>query len=145
MGQSLLTSSGASDCPYNVGDIYITTLNTNPQDIWQNTTWEKVKDRFLLSSGDTYTLGAIGGEATHTLTVEELAKHVHELSVDLNPIFSLVSNGDDGSPVVTGQSIGAINSAQIKGYGVYANITGGNQPHNNMPPYLCVNMWIRKK
>ena len=145
MGQSLLTSSGASDCPYNVGDIYITTLNTNPQDIWQNTTWEKVKDRFLLSSGDTYTLGATGGEAAHTLTVDELAKHGHELSVNYNSVFSLVSNGADDSPLITGQSIGPINSAQIKGYGVYANITGGNQPHNNMPPYLCVNMWIRKE
>lgn len=38
MGQSLLTSSEVSNCPYNVGDIYITTLNTNTQDIWQNTT-----------------------------------------------------------------------------------------------------------
>lgn len=145
MGQSLLTSSGASDCPYNVGDIYITTLNTNPQDIWQNTTWEKVKDRFLLSSGDTYTLGAIGGEAAHTLTVEELAKHGHDLVVNYNSEFSLVANGDEYAPAVTGQSIGAIRKTQTNGFGVYANIIGSNQPHNNMPPYLCVNMWIRKE
>ena len=145
MGQSLLTSSGASDCPYNVGDIYITTLNTNPQDIWQNTTWGKVKDRFLLSSGDTYSLGAIGGEAAHTLTVGELARHGHDLVVNYNSEFSLVANGDESAPAVTGQSIGAINKTQTNGFAVYANISGSGQPHNNMPPYLCVNMWIRKE
>lgn len=140
MGQSLLTSSGASDCPYNVGDIYITTLNTNPQDIWQNTTWEKIKDRFLLSSGDTYTLGATGGEATHTLSYDEMPKHDHGIA---------------GAPATSpnGVIFGAWN-------GICADNTGGdggrywplsmtksgnNKPHNNMPPYLCVNMWIRKE
>lgn len=140
MGQSLLTSSGASDCPYNVGDIYITTLNTNPQDIWQNTTWEKVKDRFLLSSGDTYTLGATGGEAAHTLTIDELAKHEH-VGAGSPAVAPQGVNFDIWHGIFTDNTGG--NGGRY--YPVAVADAGGNQPHNNMPPYLCVNMWIRKE
>ena len=140
MGQSLLTSSGASDCPYNVGDIYITTLNTNPQDIWKNTTLEKVKDRFLLSSGDTYTLGAIGGEAAHTLTIAEMPKHDHNLYYDYE------AEHHDKEKHAFRNSSGAFSATNM--YYTMPNAvdtSGYDNPHNNMPPYLCVNMWIRKE
>lgn len=140
MGQSLLTSSGASDCPYNVGDIYITTLNTNPQDIWQDTTWEKIKDRFLLSSGDTYTLGATGGEAVHTLTINEMPTHNH-ITAKGSRIDTVGSTWFDRYS--TYQSENEITPGRY--WQANTLWTGDNQPHNNMPPYLCVNMWIRKE
>ena len=40
-----------------------------------NGTWEQIKDVFLLAAGEYYSAGSTGGEATHTLTVNELAKH----------------------------------------------------------------------
>ena len=55
---------------YPVGSIYQTTSSTfNPQTAWGGT-WERIKDRFLLAAGDTYTGGSTGGEATHKLTTQ---------------------------------------------------------------------------
>ena len=42
-------------------------------------TWEQIKDRFILAAGDTYASGSTGGEATHTLTVDEMPQHNHSL------------------------------------------------------------------
>ena len=49
-----------------------------------NGTWEQIKDAFLLAAGDDYIAGSTGGEATHTLTVDEMPKHSHNLPVDKN-------------------------------------------------------------
>lgn len=71
-------------CPYNVGDIYLTTLSANPSDIWDNTTWEKIEGRFLLASDSTRAAGSTGGADTHShttdghaLTTDELPSHAH--------------------------------------------------------------------
>lgn len=47
-----------------VGSIYISVNNTNPGTIFGGT-WEQIKDKFLLCSGDTYGNGSTGGSATH--------------------------------------------------------------------------------
>jgi hypothetical protein len=61
---------------YPVGSIYMSVNNVSPE-TFMGGTWEQIKDTFLLSAGDTYTAGATGGEATHTLTVEEIPSHTH--------------------------------------------------------------------
>lgn len=142
MGTALMSNDSAS-CPYEIGDGFWTKNPTPPSERWPGTTWEQLKDTFLLSSGNTYSVGQTGGESAHTLTVEELAQHGHTLATNYNPTFTLVANGSNTAPLVTGQSIGAINSAQINGFGVYANITGSSQPHNNMPPYTVRSYWER--
>ena len=43
-------------------------------------TWEKLKDRFLLGSGDTFNIGDTGGNSETTLTVANLPKHSHSFS-----------------------------------------------------------------
>ena len=113
---------------YPVGSIYITISDINPSTIYGGT-WEKIKDRFLLSSGDTYKSGSTGGEATHTLTVNEMPAHSHSE-------HGLGSQGGGGATF-----------NYPGGYGYYwGNTTGsagGGKPHNNMPPYLVVNVWKR--
>ena len=52
-----------------VGSIYISENSTSPATLFGGT-WERVKDRFLLAAGDTYSAGSTGGSATHTLTVD---------------------------------------------------------------------------
>ena len=101
-------------------------------------TWERYgTDRVTVGAGGAYTAGSTGGEKEHTLTEDEMPSHGHTLAVNGDPSFSLAANGADSSPVVTGQSIGAINSSQIHGYDVLAMGTGGNQPHNNIQPYIA--------
>ena len=76
---------------YPVGAIYMSTVSTSPATLFGGGTWVQIKDRFLLSAGDTYTAGSTGGAATksytpagtvgsHTLTVNEIPSHAHGLN-----------------------------------------------------------------
>ena len=64
------------DTIYPVGSIYMSVSNTSPSILFGGT-WEQIKDTFLLATGDTYANGSTGGEATHTLTVNEMPSHTH--------------------------------------------------------------------
>ena len=118
------------DMVYPVGSVYVSVNATNPSALFGGT-WEQIKDRFLLSAGDTYKVGATGGEATHVLTVDEMPRHNH--SID-----NLNASGST-TPYMT------VQAQEKKGYGgnVQTFFTGGGQAHNNMPPYIVVYIWQR--
>lgn len=123
---AFFTAAGA----YPVGAIYLSVTDTDPATLFGGT-WERIGGRFLLGADDTYTAGSTGGEAEHTLTIDEMPKHNHEID-------NLNASGN-ATPYMTVQ-------AQDKvGYGgnVQTMYAGGSQPHNNMPPYLAVFMWKR--
>lgn len=114
---------------YPIGSIYISINSTNPSTLFGGT-WEQIKDRFLLACGSTYKNGTTGGEATHTLTINEMPEHNHTenyVGVDWK------QDGASGTYCV---------SSALEPYRVTGN-TGGSQAHNNMPPYLAVYMWKR--
>lgn len=118
---------------YPVGSIYMSINNINPSTLFGGT-WEQIKDTFLLSAGDTYTAGNTGGEATHTLTVNEIPSHRHPgLTVTEQP--ANIGNGNSG--------IGLNYSGSNGGSPLATAFAGGGQAHNNMPPYLVVYMWKR--
>lgn len=119
------------DLVYPIGSIYMNTNNVNPQSIFGGI-WQKIEGRFLLGSGGGYTLGSLGGEATHTLTVSEMPKH--KPSILLNTQDSYTTGSAANWQVVT-------NGRYYAG-DMFLEI-GGNQPHNNMPPYLVINIWKR--
>lgn len=98
-----------------------------------NGTWEQIKDVFLLAAGDNYIAGSTGGEATHTLTVNEMPKHSHNLPVDKQY----------GEAATTERDRINLTSGIVYNNGYASNETGASQPHNNMPPYLTVYMWRR--
>jgi microcystin-dependent protein len=89
-------------------------------------------------------LGQVGGSETVTLLTNQMPAHTHQLNASNQegnasaPTGSLMSAFPsdataicyhDGNPNTTmsPQAIGA---------------TGGSQPHDNMPPFLCVNFII---
>lgn len=118
---------------YPVGSIYMSLEPTDPGTLFGGT-WERLKDRFLLAAGDSYSAGATGGEATHTLTKDEMPSHNHYAAI----------NGGTDSYGQNRTTIGSFaNKAQ--GYSDSSTIfaTGGGNAHNNMPPYLAVYMWKR--
>lgn len=43
---------GGAECPYLIGDIYITTRSENPSSLWAGTTWEKVGSGRALMGAD---------------------------------------------------------------------------------------------
>lgn len=111
-----------------VGYVYISTSSTSPQTLFGGT-WERIQGRFLLAADSTYTAGSTGGEATHTLSVDEIPSHRH----------SVTARAANGSASVQIESYATGDSART----AYTNYTGGGKAHNNMPPYYAVYMWRR--
>lgn len=151
---------------YPVGSIYMSVNNVNPSTIFGGT-WQQIKDRFLLACGDTYSNGATGGSATHTpsgtvgnhtLTVNEMPAHTHDVEGGSPPLPSgdYFANSwqdigvEDYNPSTSTTRItGGQSAIDITGT---AKSTGGGQAHNHsftgasadtMPPYLAVNVWVR--
>lgn len=118
------------DMIYPVGAIYISVSNVSPSALFGGA-WEQIQDRFLLGAGSSYQAGSTGGEAMHTLTIDEMPRHNHEID-------NLNASGNS-TPYMT------VQAQENKGYGgnVQTMFAGGSQPHNNMPPYLAVYIWKR--
>ena len=116
---------------YPVGSIYLSVNDTNPG-TFIGGTWERIKDRFLLAAGDKYVAGSTGGEAQHTLTVEEMPSHGHKY----DRLWTKPS-GDRQLQIGNAGFSLAFNENFTSG------LTGGGKPHNNMPPYIAVYMWVR--
>ena len=144
---------------YPVGAIYISVSSTSPASLFGGT-WERISGRFLIGAGAAEanttdywgTLGAsdvnclageMGGEATHTLTVNEMPSHGAHLYTS-----SIVGTGTATSKYLGNMSSygsvarGWITSASNEYYPA-GQYVGGGAKHNNMPPYLAVYMWKR--
>ena len=132
-----LTVDGKSllDRTYPVGSIYMSTVSTNPKDLFGGT-WEALGGRFLLGADSTYKAGSTSGEAKHKLTVDEMPSHRHQ-----SPIRCNWYNEERGSsPMLSGWGN---SNFQVDVMTPYTAYVGGGQAHNNMPPYLSVYMWKR--
>lgn len=109
-------------------------------------TWEQIKDRFLLSAGDDYAAGEIGGEAEHTLTIDEMPAHRHdfEYSIDNQRTWNKIDGvGKDGANAGD-KYIAVGNSVELfVNYSIRTAESGGNQAISTMPPYLAVYVWKR--
>ena len=131
---------------YPVGSIYMSVSSTSPA-TFLGGTWVQIKDTFLLASGTTYAAGATGGEATHTLTKNELPAHYHDVVDNSNTAHvytsakGVVTSGGTWAARLT-SNYGAVDISN-ETYRLSTTSTGGNQPHNNMPPYLAVYVWKR--
>lgn len=121
------------DLIYPVGSVYIAFNDTNPSTLFGGT-WERIQEAFLWAVGsDGRDLGGRGGEMTHTLTVDEIPNHAHNVNSELS--WSSENGGWANFRTGTQNTVG---KSGLRTEGV-----GGTQPHNNMPPYIQVSMWRR--
>lgn len=126
------------DLFYPVGSIYMSTIYFDPGTKFGGK-WERLMDRFLLGTGAIYANGQTGGEATHTLTVSEMPKHQHTVGYGNTGAYVTLNSGTN-----TGNyNIPWTANTGYKDGDLVALESGGGQAHNNMPPYLAVNMWKR--
>lgn len=123
------------DLIYPIGSIYMTVSDTNPFETIKFGVWEKIENRFLLASSNIHMNGEIGGEENHTLSINEMPKHSHKMKYDSIGWTALrQSSGTNG--------ILENNTSSYDGQYSTEEVGNGNA-HNNMPPYLAVNMWKR--
>lgn len=128
---------------YPIGSIYLSINSTNPSTLFGGT-WEQLKDRFLLGTGDTYSNGSTGGEATHKLTVSEIPSHTHSVTeYNINAKYELatqyrtIGTSKSHYDALTTSDTSKHTTSKTSGS------SGSTSAHNNMPPYLTVYMWKR--
>lgn len=150
----VLSKESIVDLIYPVGSLYMSILNNDPTILFGGT-WEKIKDKFILASGDNYEAGTIGGEENHLLTVDEMPGHTHDISEggehDHNQNFlefRWPTNYNGTKLVGRPQSLEAQSTDEqaTTSEGSHSHIissAGGGLSHNNMPPYLAVYIWKR--
>lgn len=122
------------DLIYPVGSIYMSVNATNPKELFGGT-WQQIQGRFLLGMSSSYPAGSTGGEATHTLTANEMPNHTHQY-IDY---WTVAAASGTGRRAVKFNN----NNYSPESGGLSTGSSGGGQPHNNMPPYLAVYIWKR--
>lgn len=119
--------------PYPIGAIYMSIITESPASVFGGI-WERISNRFLFGADDVnYSLGSTGGESETLLTVDNLPEHNHTFnSASENPGDKYASNIPQRRNNSTDQLMDFATSK-----------VGSNKAHNNMPPYLVVNIWKR--
>jgi len=90
-------------------------------------------------------LGELGGESAVTLLNSEMPVHVHQVNAVDAGGDATTPNGALWASAMLGRvgtnmySTAAPNQMMNP---MTTGVTGGSQPHNNMPPYLCVSFII---
>lgn len=95
-----------------------------------------LRDRFIVGAGNSYAVGATGGEASHTLTVNEMPTHNHSFyyrtSSGANGYALGLNTGSSSSDYVTPHSTKVTtNKSLVKN-------EGGGAAHENRPPYYAL-------
>lgn len=78
------------------------------------------------------TIGKTGGEKTHQLTEAELARHSHKVRY----VGKDANGANGGQPGTSTDAEPAINQLLV-------DYAGGDQPHNNLQPYVVIYRWQR--
>lgn len=155
---------------YPVGSYYMSSSATNPGTLFGGT-WEQITDRMIMAAGSSYAVGTTGGAtshthtsaahthttAGHTLTVNEMPKHNHYVSIGDNMVNLLNWTGENVRGTTTGWAYGY--SSAIIDNTVMAVSNGGNGSHShgntgsttpgntgsssNLPPYIVAYIWRR--
>lgn len=119
-----------------VGDIYLSVNPTNPGTLYGGTwvAWGSGRVPVGVNTSDTdfKTVEKTGGAKTHTLTVQEIPNHAH----DLNAVNEGVDNPNGGYH--PGWTFNKQYTAQVM-----SASTGGGRAHNNLQPYITCYMWKR--
>ena len=86
-----------------------------------------LESRTIIGESDSYSLGETGGEEKHTLTVDEMPSHDHDFYYNTVGV-------PQGSYNLVMYASAATHEA--------TSATGGDQPHNNMQPYIVMRYFI---
>ena len=83
-----------------------------------------LRDRFIVGAGSSYAVGATGGAAQVTLTVDQIPAHEH----------TYTNYNTNGGGVIFNGSV----LDKSMGYTANTSSVGGGQAHENRPPYYAL-------
>jgi microcystin-dependent protein len=98
-----------------------------------------LQGRTPVGFGQSFVMGQVGGEETHTLTEREVPNHSHQIfgggtAAAIKPNNALLGSG--GTAIYTpATSLVTMKSATLTAF-------GSSQPHENRQPYLVMNWCI---
>lgn len=98
-----------------IGSIYMSTQSTPPSTLFGGV-WQRLRDKFLMAAGDTYTPGSIGGSSTHT--------HEDVVTESAAAIYGVVSGTTGATSGETDWSTGYYTGAWSGDTGQYSGNTG---------------------
>lgn len=114
-----------------IGSYYWSDDSTDPGILFGGT-WDEVRDVFLFAAARDnqvgYQAGDNGGSKTHTLTIDEMPSHSHTVENLPTRTSGTEWVGQAGTSSVITRT---------------TSFVGGNQPHENMPPYYATYCWRR--
>ena len=133
---------------YPVGSIYITTNGQNPGE-YLGGEWESYGEgRTIVGAGTgtdsnnvqkVFEINETGGEYEHTLTADELAKHKHNFEYMGTQYAGYRQAYEVGTHLTF--FVGKPTAGDMKYITIASN--GGDQPHNNIQPYIVTYIWKR--
>lgn len=121
---------------YRIGDLFLTTIATNPSN-YLGGKWELFGPGRCLVCVDTSqsefnSVKKTGGEKKHKLTIDEMPRHQPQ---------ALLNTGDSNT---TGSAINwqIVNNGRFYGGDMFKTY-GGDKAHNNLQPFITCYIWIR--
>jgi microcystin-dependent protein len=155
---------------YPVGIILEFKNNTDPNMLWPETHWEKIEEKFLFASSDSpisneHFVGNTGGSKTVTLSTAHIPIHNHSVSVTSSGTVVIAASGSHNHSLnTTTFNAAAGTHTRVTGSGtematnstththtvpnhthtISQSNVGSGAAHDNMPPFLVVEMWYRR-
>ena len=95
------------------------------------------QEDFLFSTDSNHSVDSTGGEEKHTLIENEMPSHTHGYNhINYNSYYTFDSIPGSGKSLPYRSDTNWYRSNNV-------DYKGGNQPHNNMPPYITAYCWRR--
>ena len=148
---------------YPVGSIYMSVNNVSPS-VFLGGEWEALANgRTLIAANEEYPAGTTGGEASHTLTVDEMPSHAHtrgtmnitggglwndsstykDFGTRLTGAFYARGTNKWGNGSTVDEDNSTVEFDASRSWTGETSYVGSGAAHNVMQPYMAVYMWRR--
>ena len=100
-----------------------------------------MRGRLPIHQGNGFTLAQTGGAEQVTVTTQQIPSHSHTFQATNNPADSPSPQGNMLG-VSSNTNVFFNDTPNVSMSPTMLSLVGGNQPHSNMQPYLCVDFII---
>ena len=152
-GAGGVTLAQVIDALYPIGSLYISTLSSSPEQMWNRGTWAafgagRVMVGYDISDADFNASEKTGGAKTVTLTAAQMPAHTHVQDPHTHTFLPRTATTGAVSTIVTGtldtsSAVGGANQAHIQAATAVNQNAGGGGAHTNLQPFITVFAWKR--